>query len=154
MKTKLTLFVLILAVALSGVGCATPNVMALSEVELAKMANENNAEAQNEMGNRLRSKSKTHDDYAKAAVWYAKAASQGHAEAQNNLGELIDAGYTGQRDDDVLAQAWFIIASMNGSAKGKKNSIEHPKVETKAQGPEAKAIAMDMIQKNPKLLKK
>ena len=152
MKTKLTLFVTVLAVALFGTGCATANLKGLSDSELIQLANNDNAGAQNEMGNRLRSDNA--DDNAKAAMWYTKAANQGHADAQNNLGELIDTGYAGAKDNDVLAQAWFIIASMNGSAKGKKNSIEHPKVETGAQGPKAKAIAVDMIQKNPKLLKK
>ncbi len=151
MKTKLTLFLAVIAVALFGMGCLTHDLSNMSDSALSIMANDGNPDAQNELGNRLRSEHP--DENAKAAIWYSKAANQGYAEAQNNLGELIDKGYTGQRDDDNLAQAWYIISAKNGSKKGEKNRIEHSK-EEHVQPQTAKDLANNMISKNPLLIKK
>ena len=54
--------------------------------ELKALADQGDAEAQNNLGLRYYNGEGVTKDYAEAVKWYRKAAEQGHAEAQFNLG--------------------------------------------------------------------
>lgn len=52
--------------------------------------------------------------YTEAVKWYTLSAEQGFALAQRNLGVMYENGL-GILQDNLMAHAWYNIASANGS---------------------------------------
>ena len=90
-------------------------------------------------------------DFEKSVKWFRKAAEQGNAEAQFNLAGMYDDG-EGVEEDDVVAYAWFKIASASGTKGPRMPKLI--KVMEPDQIAQAEALAKEMIKKNPKLLNK
>lgn len=85
-----------------------------------KKAEQGDAEAQFQLGNKYRKGEGVRKSYKEAAKWFRKAAEQGHAKAQNNLGNRYRYGQ-GVRQDYEEAAKWYRKAAAQGNAKAKKN---------------------------------
>ena len=66
--------------------------------ETLQLAEQGNAEAQNNLGTMYYTGQGAHQDYAEALRWFRQAAAQGLTPAQYNLGVMYDGGY-GVRQD-------------------------------------------------------
>ena len=75
-----------------------------------KAADQGNAKAQNNLGERFRNGQGVAQDYAEAMQWYRKAADQGAAVAQFNIGEMYMYGQ-GVARDYVRAYTLFNLAA-------------------------------------------
>jgi TPR repeat protein len=75
-----------------------------------KAAEQNNAAAQNDLGNMYTEGQGVPQDYVEAMKWLRKAAEQGNAAAQNNLGNMYTEGQ-GVPQDYVQAHKWFNLAA-------------------------------------------
>ena len=71
-----------------------------------KPSEQEDAEAQNENGNRYYRGDGVKQDYAEAVKWYRKSAEQGYAIAQRNLGNMYYNGY-GVKQDYAEALRWY-----------------------------------------------
>ena len=92
----------------------------LSSIEKKKrLAEDGDADAQNNLGYMYRDGNGVPQDYKEAVKWYTKAAEQGVAIAQKNLGLRYYFG-EGVPKDLVPAYAWFNIAQANGDEDAKK----------------------------------
>jgi Sel1 repeat len=69
---------------------------------LRQLANEGNAKAQIDLGNKYKEGHGVPQDYAEATRWYRKAADQGYAIAQNNLQKLAAAAPCAQTDEATV----------------------------------------------------
>lgn len=78
-----------------------------------------NADAQNNLGNRYYFGEGVKQDYAEAVNWYKLAAEQGNVSAQYNLGECY---YYGRGVKKYYAEAvkWYKLAAENGHAGAKE----------------------------------
>ena len=88
--------------------------------ELRPLANQGNANTQNNLGNMYAEGHGVPQDHAEAVRWYRKAANQGYAEAQHNLGVMYDKG-EGVPQDYVEAVRWFRKAANQGDASAQTN---------------------------------
>lgn len=82
---------------------------AMIEKEWAK-AQQGNADAQFDIGERFYEGRGVRQDYTAAAQWFGRAAQQGHAKAQVNLGMMCFLG-RGMPVDHVKAIQWLTLAS-------------------------------------------
>jgi len=78
-------------------------------------AEEGDAAAQFDMGQRLRQGQGVPQDNAQATEWFRKAANQGHTAAQYNLGVMYASG-RGVSQDQARAIEWFRKAADQGYA--------------------------------------
>jgi TPR repeat protein len=116
--------------------------------EWTPLAEQGDADAQNNLGLMYDNGTGVLQDYKTAVKWYRLAAKQGDASAQNNLGTMYDKG-KGVLQDYVRAHMWFNIASISGKSKnapknrdivaGKMNSNQ---IET------AQKLARECVRKN------
>ena len=81
--------------------------------DLRRLAEQGDAEAQNELGSLYRTKEFLH--YKEAFRWLLKAAEQGHADAQNATGEMLREGKKILRNFKE-AFKWFSLAAKQGNA--------------------------------------
>ena len=91
-------------------------------------------------------------DFKEAVKWYRKAADQGYAKAQYKLGVMYDNG-EGVLEDYVTAYAWWNIAAANGSKSAEDNKPKIANDMTPEQIAKAEDLLIEMIKKNPKLLR-
>ena len=112
---------LIVVVAMSGTAAAGP----LEDADAASqrgdyatamrlyrpLAEQGNAEAQNELGTLYEQGLGVPEDYAEAMKWYARAAEQGEAAAQNNLGATYESG-KGVRAGEQVGENRFIVTTV------------------------------------------
>ena len=82
--------------------------------EWRPLAEQGNADAQNNLGAMYDDGHGVSQDYGQARQWYEKAAAQGYAIAQFNLGWLYDNGQ-GVPQDFVQAHKWYSLAVANGN---------------------------------------
>lgn len=87
---------------------------------LRLMAEQGNAAAQDNLGDRYLSGEGVTKDSAAAVRWYRAAAEQGRADAQTRLGLLYAQG-EGVPRDEVEALAWFILAARGGDEDAVRN---------------------------------
>ena len=92
-------------------------------------------------------------DYKEAGKWCRKAAEQNYPPAQDVLGVLYAAG-RGVDPDFVEAYKWFCLAAANGYTKAKSRKDTLAKKMTPEQITKAEAQIKEMIEKNPKLIRK
>ena len=85
-----------------------------------RLAQQENAQAQNHLGMVYRDGTGVTQDYAEAVNWFREAADQGDADAQNNLG-LMYANGKGVVQDYAEAMKWFRKAADQGDAKAQNN---------------------------------
>ena len=78
-----------------------------------KAADQEYANAQNNIGDMYETGKGVKLDDVKAAKWYLKAANQGVAEAQNSLGLMYFEG-RGVEQDKVKSQEWYSKSCDNG----------------------------------------
>lgn len=71
-----------------------------------KAAQQNHAEAQNNIGVMYEKAEGIPQDYAQAMTWYLKAASNGNANAKKNIGNLYYYG-KGVPQDYAKAKEWY-----------------------------------------------
>jgi TPR repeat protein len=81
--------------------------------EWRPLAEQGNADAQNNLGAMYDDGHGVPQDYGQARLWYEKAAAQGYANAQSNLAVLYDDG-DGVPQDFVQAHKWYSLAAANG----------------------------------------
>ena len=85
--------------------------------ETLQLAEQGDAEAQNNLGAMYYTGQGVRQDYAEAARWYRKAAEQGDVQAQYNLGLMYYNGQ-GVRQDLHLSKEWFGKACDGGFQEG------------------------------------
>ncbi len=88
MKTISTILFILYILFING--CAAGNRIDIEKI--LTIANEGNAEAQNDLGNRYRHGDGVTRDYQVAIMWYEKSANQGLSLAKINLGYMHDLG--------------------------------------------------------------
>ncbi len=88
--------------------------------EFRPLANQGNAQAQNNLGTLYYYGKGVPEDYAKAAKWFRKAAEQGNAGAQYNVGLMYDNGL-GVPQDHAEAAKWYRKAAEQGDADAQNN---------------------------------
>lgn len=79
-----------------------------------RAAEQGNPDAQNHLGTIYRMGIGVEKSKEEAVIWYRKAARQKYPTAMFNLGTAYYNG-DGVRINDVLADAWFLLAQTNGS---------------------------------------
>ena len=122
---------------------------------LKALAEEGDARAQNSLGWNYVYGQGVETDNREGIRWYLKAAEQGYAKAQFNLGQMYRFGRGIEKDDIVTAYTWFNFAATNGDKNAKKIlGIIAGYEMTAAQITTAKALAKEMVKKNPKLINK
>ena len=82
--------------------------------EWRPLAEQGNADAQNNLGAMYDDGHGVPQDYGQARQWYEKAAARGYANAQSNLAVLYDDGQ-GVPQDFVQAHKWYSLAGANGN---------------------------------------
>ncbi len=88
--------------------------------EFRPLANQGDADAQNNLGALYYHGKGVPEDDAKAVKWFRKAAEQGNAGAQYNLGVMYDKGL-GVPQDHAEAVKWFRKAAEQGDADAQNN---------------------------------
>ena len=107
------------APAIDAVPLDAPNVgvAQLDIPQLRLQAEQGDARAQTELGERYEDGRGVEQNHEVAVSWFRRAAEQGHARGQGNLGELYYAGRGVPRDDEA-ARTWFRLAAAQGDARG------------------------------------
>ena len=118
-----------------------------------KAADQGLASAQYSLGLAYYDGQGVQQDFKEAVTWYRKAANQGDAKAQYKLGVMYDNG-EGVLEDNVTAYAWWNIAAANGGKSAKDNKPKIAKNIIPEQIAKAEDLLIEMIKKNPKLIKK
>ncbi len=85
-------------------------------VEIQKLAEQGDAQAQWNLGAMYYYGQDITQDYMQAFYWYEKAAEQGHASAQYNIGVMYDNGQ-GVGQDYAEALKWYKLAAAQGHAE-------------------------------------
>ncbi len=88
--------------------------------EFRPLANQGNAQAQNNLGTLYYYGKGIPQDHAEALKWYRKAAEQGNADGQYNLGFMYDEG-RGVPQDYAEALKWYRKAAEQGDAGAQNN---------------------------------
>ena len=96
-----------------GMEAAQAGDFATALKEWQPLAEQGNANAQNNLGLMYVNGQGVLQDYAEAVKWYRLSAEQGNADAQRNLGSMYEYG-DGVLQDNVTAHMWYNIASANG----------------------------------------
>lgn len=94
----------------------------MSMHELRRLADQDNADAQYQLGE-LYNNDPEVQDYVQAVEWYRKAVEQGHPEAQYKLGWMHRMGLGVLQDYDEALQC-YIKASKQGHEKAERNALE------------------------------
>jgi len=84
------------------------------------LAQQGDAEAQNNLGHGYAQGQGVPQDYGEAVRWYRRAAEQGDAVAANNLGTMYDKG-RGVAKDYVHAHKWYNLAAARCLASETEN---------------------------------
>ena len=87
--------------------------------EFRALAEQGNAEAQNNLGVMYRKGLVISKDYETAVKWYRLAAEQGNAVGQYNLGLMYKHG-AGVPKDDKTAMKWFKLSAEQGDSRAIK----------------------------------
>jgi hypothetical protein len=95
-------------------------ISAVDVQQLMRLAAQDNASAQNQLGQLYANGRGVPQDYAAARKWYEKAAAQGHGWAQNQLGQLSADGL-GMPQDYKQARQWWEQAAAHGVAQAQYN---------------------------------
>ena len=108
---KIASRVLLVLVAVLNAGCSSENRAEMFRV----LAEQGDAEAQNNLGKCYRDGIGVSQDYAEAAKWFQRSAEQGNADAQNNLGARYHTG-TGVPLSHSEAVKWYrLLAVLPGT---------------------------------------
>ena len=120
MKTKnLSIFLTVLLIACSDVDDNPKPDRTQFEILLEK-AQQNDAEAQYNLGRMYHYGEDVPRDFATAKAWYEKAAAQGQLDAQVNLGVIYNNG-SGVPQNFNTAKAWYEKAAAQGHAEAQYN---------------------------------
>ena len=110
------------------------------EQRLRKAAEQGNAVAQHEIGNRYYFGHGVPMDQRAAVKWYRRAAVQGHAAAQCDMGLAYGDG-EGVTQDFTKAYAWFHLAAIQGDERAVEYKGRYAKAMSREQLAEAKKLA-------------
>ena len=113
---KIASRVLLVLVAVLNAGCSSENRAEMFRV----LAEQGDAEAQNNLGKCYRDGIGVSQDYAEAAKWFQRSAEQGNADAQNNLGARYHTG-TGvplEQHENVFARFVKLEKFVQGTGLG------------------------------------
>ena len=86
---------------------------------LISSAQQGDASAEYELGQRYRGGREVPQSYVDAVEWYRKAAVQGYAPAEARLGGMYLAGYGGLPKDEKQARVWLNKAAEQGDSSAK-----------------------------------
>lgn len=100
-------------------------------------AENGNANAQYDLGDRFYDGLGVAQDYSEAAFWFGRAAENGHAQAQTNLGMMCALG-RGVDRDDIEGFKWLSLAAASGDERAMKNLAKIEQRMTDDQVAEAK----------------
>jgi TPR repeat protein len=89
-------------------------------VELRAKAEQGDASAQYQLGQKCDNGTGVKQDFAEAALWYRKAAEQWHGPAMNNLGSLYQFGQGVSQDNDEAVR-WYRKAAAQDYAPAFSN---------------------------------
>ena len=99
-----------------------PDVAQLDVAQLRQIAEQGDARAQTELGERYEDgRDGVPQDYGRAVSWFRRAADQGFAAGQDALGFMYLEGRGVAQDDWVEAVTWFRRAAEQGYARGQYN---------------------------------
>jgi len=110
--------------------------------EFKALAEQGNAEAQNNLGIMYEYGRGVPEDDTEAAKWFLKAAEQGNRFAQLSLGIMYECG-AGVPQDYVLAYMWLNLAAAQDSAGAEKERDSVAEKMTPAQIAEAQRLATE-----------
>ncbi len=96
-------------------GCVTGSRIDIEKIQT--LANEGDALAQNDLGNRYRYGKGVTLDYNAAVIWYEKSANQGLSPAKMNLGYMYDLGL-GVTQNKEKAIHLYLEAANAGEPRG------------------------------------
>jgi TPR repeat protein len=85
-----------------------------------KAADQNYADAENEVGYAYRCGCGVGRDYAQALSWFRRAASHGNSNAETNIGFMAEKGW-GQPQSYEVAFSWYYQAAEHGNAAAMDN---------------------------------
>lgn len=91
-----------------------------SASEWQRLANENNAQAQYQLGKAYANGQGVKQDYKWAFAWFSRAAEQGNPDAQNDLAGMYATGQ-GVVKDYKRAVAWYAKAAQQNHAPAQNN---------------------------------
>jgi uncharacterized protein len=118
--------------------------------EWEPLAEQGDADAQNNLGVMYSNGKGVLQDYKTAVKWYRLAAEQGIASAQSNLGYMYDEG-KGVLKDYVYAHMWYNIAAISGKSKNaSKNRDNVAKRMNSNQIETAQKLARECVRKKYK----
>jgi TPR repeat protein len=109
---------------------------------LKPLAEQGNAEAQNQLGLMYGTGQGVPKDFAEAARWSRLAAEQGNTVGQASLGFMYEDG-DGVPKDDVLAHMWFNLAAAQGYKDADTYRDKTAELMTPDQIAEAQRMARD-----------
>ena len=107
-------------------------------------AEEGNATAQFDLGDRFYDGLGVTQDYAKAAKWFRKAAERGHIKAQANLGMMCALG-RGLDRDYAEGFKWLSLATENGDMRAEQTRAKLAKRMTKEQIAEGRRRTSEFV---------
>jgi TPR repeat protein len=93
---------------------------AFSAAEWQRLAVDNNAQAQYQLGKSYANGQGVTQDYKLAFAWFSRAAELGNAEAQNDLGSMYATGQVFKKDYKH-AVAWYARAAQQNHAQAQNN---------------------------------
>lgn len=108
--------------------------------EWQALANQGDADAQNNLGVLHQTGNGVPQDFVEAIKWYRLAAEQNNADAQNNLGVAYERGQS-VIQDFIISHMWYNIASANGNQSSASNREMIAKKMTQAAMEKAQAMA-------------
>jgi TPR repeat protein len=114
-----------------------------------ELSEQNNAEAQEMLGECYQYGNGVAKDEVEAVKWYQKAAEQGNDIAQCSLGECYELG-SGVQKDDVEAYRWYSLAAAKGDKFAKKYLTDIADRMTPEQIAEGQKLAKEFVPKKVK----
>lgn len=90
------------------------------EKSIIKTANQDDAEAQYNLGYSYYTGNSVYKDYSEAVKWFQKSAEQGHPLAQYMMGQCYDNGF-GVKQDEKKEVEWYRKAAEQGVTEAQYN---------------------------------
>ncbi len=115
--------------------------------ELQPLAEQGDAEAQNNLGLLYSEGLGVTKNYKEAVNWFKLSAEQGLSSGQFNLGSMYEHG-NGVPQDYILAHMWFNLATSQGDGVDAEGRDDIAKIMTREQIAEAQKLARDWMAKN------
>jgi uncharacterized protein len=112
------------------------------------LAEQENADAQYNLGVMYGNGMGVLQNYKEAVSWYRKAAEQGNASAQGSLGFMYRNGY-GVLQDFVMAHMWSNLSAAQGNETARENRDLYARGMTPSQIEKAQDLAREWLAAHP-----